>query len=96
MWKLRTGLAVAVLVAVPALVTASEGLDVPAALEKTVSLDGLTGISLFCARAYNDNLWLYAIYCTASMGIVGMVIAFVTDLILRAIGMEVHKIAHRE
>lgn len=96
MWKLRSGLAVAILVAVPALVTATEGLDVPEALEKTVSLDGLTGISFFFARAYNENAWLYAVYCAGTMGLVGVLIAVVTDVILKAIGMEVHKIEHRE
>jgi hypothetical protein len=96
MRKLRISLAAAIFLALPACLAASEGLDVPEALKKTVSLDGLTGIRLFFARVYNENAWLYAVYCTAMMAVVGMVIAFVTDLILKAIGMEVHKIEHRE
>ena len=96
MWKPRIGLAVAVLLAIPTGAIASEGLDVPEALEQTVSLEGLTGISLFFARTYNENIWLYAVYCTAIMAVVGMVIAYVADLILRAIGMETHKIEHNE
>ena len=96
MWKLRISLAAVILLAVAGLLAASEGLDVPEALEKTVSLEGLTGLNLFFARAYNENSWLYAAYCTAMMAIVGMIIAFVTDLLLKAIGMEVHKIEHRE
>ena len=96
MWKYRTGLAVAILLAIPTTLCASEGLDVPEALVKTISLDGLTGIRLFFARAYNENAWLYAVYCTATMAVVGMVIAFVTDLILKALGLEVHRIAHQE
>jgi ABC-type phosphate/phosphonate transport system permease subunit len=96
MRKLCIGLAAVVLGAVPALLFATEGLDVPEALEKTVSQDGLTGISLFFARAYNENTWLYALYCTVTMAVVGMVIAFVTDLVLKAIGIEVHKIEHKE
>jgi len=96
MWKLGTVLAAAILLGIPALVSASEGLDVPDALERTVSLEGLTGISLFFARAYNDNLWLYATYCTAAMAIVGMVIALVTERILSAVGMEVEAITHKE
>jgi hypothetical protein len=94
--KLRIALAALILLAVPAVLTASEGLDVPEALEKTVSVEGLTGISLLVVQAYNDNAWLYAVYCTASMGVVGMVIAFLADRILKAIGMQVNRIEHRE
>jgi hypothetical protein len=96
MWKFRNGLAAAILLAIPALLAASEGLEVPEALEKTVPLEGLTGISFFFAQAYNDNAWLYAGYCTATMAAVGVIIALVTDMILKVIGMEVHKIEHRE
>ncbi|MBI5115408.1 hypothetical protein HZA56_02945 [Candidatus Poribacteria bacterium] len=78
------------------LVAASEGLDVPEALEKKVPLENLSGISLFFAKTYNENLWLYAIYCTVLMATVGMVIALGTDVILKAIGMDVHKIEHKE
>jgi hypothetical protein len=97
MWKLRTSLATALLLVGPALILyASEGLDLPEALEKTVSLEGLTGLNLFLARAYNEQLWLYAICCTATMAVVGMVIAFLTDRLLKVVGIEVHKIEHRE
>jgi hypothetical protein len=96
MRRLLLCLTAAVLFALPTRLTASEGLDVPEALQNTVSEDGLTGISLFFARAYNENPWLYAFYCTAVMAVVGVVIAFATDFILKAIGMEVHKIKHKE
>ncbi len=96
MRKLWIGLVAAAFVAAPALLAASEGLDVPEALKQTASLEGLSGIGLFFARAYNENSWLYAAYCTVTMAVVGMVIAFVTDLALKAVGMEVHKIEHRE
>ncbi|MEW5796223.1 MAG: hypothetical protein AB1772_07655 [Candidatus Zixiibacteriota bacterium] len=75
---------------------ASEGLDIPEALEKKVPLENLSGISLFFARTYNENLWLYALYCTVMMAVVGMLIALATDVVLKAIGMEVHKIEHKE
>jgi hypothetical protein len=81
---------------IPAFLRAAEGLDVPEALDKIVSLEGLTGFNLFFARAYNGNPWLYALYCTVTMAVVGMAIAFVTDRILKAIGMEVHRIEHKE
>ena len=96
MRRLHLCLAAAVLLAAPALLVANEGLHVPEALRKTVSEEGLSGISLFFARAYNENSWLYAFYCTATIAIVGIVIAFVTDLMLKAIGLEVHKIQHKE
>ena len=73
-----------------------EGLDIPESLEKKVSLEGLSGISLFFAKTYNDNLSLYALICTVLMAAVGVSIAYVVDLILKAIGMEVGKIEHKE
>jgi hypothetical protein len=73
-----------------------EGLDVPESLDRKVELEGLSGISYFFAWAYNNNLWLYAVSCTVSMAVIGMAIAYVTDFILRAVGLETHKIEHRE
>jgi hypothetical protein len=65
-------------------------------LEKKVSLQGLNWVNYFFAKWYNDNLWVYAIIVTGLMGLVGGVIAVVTDVFLKAIGMEVSKIEHRE
>lgn len=82
---------------VPGIALASgEGLDVPEALDHKVALEGLSGIRLFFSELYNNNLWLYAILCTVLMAAVGMAIAYVTDLLLKAMGMEVAKIEHRE
>jgi len=75
---------------------ASEGLDIPEALDRKVSLEGLSGLNRFFASTYNDNLTLYAVICTVIMAVVGVVIAFGTDMILKAMGMEVHKIEHKE
>jgi len=80
----------------PSLLWAGEGLDVPEALDKKIPLEALSGLNLFFAKTYNENLWTYAIYCTVLMGVVGMVIALGTDVILKAIGMETHKIEHKE
>ena len=41
-------------------------------------------------------MWLYAIIVTGLMGLIGLIIALVTDIILKMIGMEVHKIEHHE
>ena len=66
------------------------------ALQKKVDVTKLSGINYFFASWYNDNMWLYAIIVTALMGVIGMLIALVTDVILKIIGMEVHKIEHHE
>ncbi|MBI5489052.1 MAG: hypothetical protein HY905_17085 [Deltaproteobacteria bacterium] len=91
------GLIIAILALLPSLAAAGgEGLEVPEAVGKKVPLEGLTGINLWASQLYNDNLWLFAVVCTVVMGVVGVTIAFGTDLILKAIGMEVHKIEHKE
>ena len=66
------------------------------ALEKKIDLAKLTGLNYFFASWYNDNMWLYAIMVTVIMGVVGLLIALVTDVILKMIGMEVHKMEHHE
>ena len=84
------------LLAVPTLVWASEGLDIPEELGKKVDLTNLGGINYFFAHWYNDNLWVYATIVTVLMGLLGFAIALVTDIILKMIGMEVHKMEHHE
>ncbi len=81
---------------VTAVCWASEGLDVPEPLDKKIALEKLSGLNLIVARLYNDNLILYALACTVLMAVVGVVIAFGTDLLLKAIGMDVSKIEHKE
>jgi hypothetical protein len=79
-----------------ALLWGGEGLEVPEELGKKIDLASLSGINHFFAKSYNDNLWLYALMVTAIMGVIGLLIALVTDIILKLIGMEVHKIEHHE
>jgi ABC-type phosphate/phosphonate transport system permease subunit len=67
-----------------------------ALLEKKIDLSTLGGINYFFAKWYNDNLWVYALIVTVLMGVMGMLIALVTDVILKMIGMEVSKIEHHE
>ncbi len=82
------------LLGVPALVwAASEKAEL---LEKKIDLSKLSGINYFFAQWYNDNLWVYATIVTVLMGLVGFGIALVADVILKMIGMEVHKIEHHE
>ncbi len=80
----------------PALLWASEGLDVPEELGKKVDLANLGAIDYFFAHWYNDNLWVYATIVTVLMGLLGFTIALVTDVILKMIGMETHKMEHHE
>ena len=84
------------LLSVPTLVWAAEGLDVPEELGKKVDLSNLSSINYFFAKWYNDNLWVYATIVTVLMGVVGLVIAVGADVILKMIGMEVSKIEHHE
>jgi hypothetical protein len=66
------------------------------ALQKKIDVAKLSGLNYFFASWYNDNMWLYAIIVTVLMGVIGLLIALVTDIILKMIGMEVHKIEHHE
>jgi len=66
------------------------------ALQKKIDVTKLSGINYFFASWYNDNMWLYAIIVTVLMGVVGMLIALVDDIIFKMIGMETHKIEHHE
>lgn len=84
------------LLGLPTLVWASEGLDVPEELGKKVDLTNLGGLNYFFAHWYNDNLWVYATIVTVLMGLLGFTIALVTDVILKMIGMETHKMEHHE
>jgi hypothetical protein len=78
------------------LLWASEGLDVPEELGRKIDLANLSGINFFFAHWYNDNMWVYAGMVTALMGCLGLTIALVTDIFLKMIGMDVHKIEHHE
>jgi hypothetical protein len=83
------------LLGVPALVWAA-AVEKASKLEQKVDLANLSGINYFFASWYNDNLWVYATIVTVLMGLVGFGIALVADVILKMIGMEVHKIEHHE
>ncbi len=84
------------LLGVPTLLWAAEGLDIPEELDKKVDLTNLGGINYFFAHWYNDSLWVYATIVTVLMGLLGFTIALVTDIFLKMAGMDVHKIEHHE
>jgi hypothetical protein len=92
-----SSLALALLLLImPVLARASEGLEVPETLDHKAALEGLSGIRLIFAKMYNENLLLYAIVCTVLMAVIGIAIAYVTDIFLKMMGMEVTKIEHKE
>jgi hypothetical protein len=82
------------LLSLPTLVWAAE--EKAEMLEKKVDLAKLGGINYFFAKWYNDNLWIYALIVTVLMGVVGMLIALVTDVFLKMAGMDVSKMEHHE
>jgi hypothetical protein len=84
------------LLGLPVWAWAAGGGEKATKLERKVDLANLTGLNYLFASWYNDNIWLYAIIVTVLMGVVGLAIALVTDVILKMIGMEVSKIEHHE
>ena len=65
-------------------------------LTKKIDTKDLSGINLWIAELYNDNKVMYAITVTFVMAIVGSIIAFLTDLVLKYLGMNVTRISHTE
>lgn len=65
-------------------------------LERKVDLVNLGGLNYFFAKWYNENLWVYATIATVLMGLVGLIIAVCTDVILKMVGLDVSKIEHHE
>ncbi|MDI6853976.1 MAG: hypothetical protein QME75_10300 [Deltaproteobacteria bacterium] len=85
------------LLALPALVwAAGPGEKAPDMATRQVKVEGISFINAFFAGWYNDNKMVFAIIVTVIMGLVGGIIAFVTDIILKFIGMDVSKIEHHE
>ncbi|OGR05368.1 MAG: hypothetical protein A3K23_05475 [Desulfobacca sp. RBG_16_58_9] len=85
------------LVALPTLSWAAEpGEKTADFATKQVKVEGLNAINYFFATTYNSNKLTFAIIVTVIMGAVGGIIAFVTDIFLKVIGMDVSKIEHHE
>jgi hypothetical protein len=85
------------LLTAPALVWAADpGEKVVDMGTRQVATVGLSAINLFFAGWYNDNKWVFAIIVTVMMGLMGAIIAFVTDIFLKAAGLDVSKMDHHE
>lgn len=85
------------LLAMPTLALAADpGEKVADMATRQVKVAGLSAINAFFAGWYNDSKMVFAIIVTVIMGLVGGLIAFFTDIILKSIGMDVSKIDHHE
>jgi len=85
------------LLGLPTLVwAAGPGEKAPDMAIRKVATAGLSAINLFFAGWYNDNKWVFALIVTVLMGVMGGVIAFVTDIFLKAAGLDVSKMDHHE
>lgn len=78
---------ICVLGAVAPACASGDGHGDTAELKHVVDLEGKTGFSLFMARLYNNNRLLYALFVTAVMAVMGIVVAKFTGLVLRLIGI---------
>lgn len=66
------------------------------AFQNKIDTRNLTGIEYLIADMYNNDRVLYAIVVTLVMATLGTGMAYLTDLILKALGLEVSRISHRE
>lgn len=66
------------------------------ALSQTIETEHLSGVNLWIAKIYNGDRILYAVIVTLVMAALGTTLAFLTDLVLKAFGLEVSRISHRE
>jgi ABC-type phosphate/phosphonate transport system permease subunit len=64
--------------------------------ENKVNTTNLSGIEYLIASIYNNNRLMYAIIVTVVMAILGTIMSYLTDLVLKALGLEVSRISHRE
>ncbi|TAL68821.1 MAG: hypothetical protein EPN82_09125 [Bacteroidetes bacterium] len=72
------------------------GVEKEGLLNVRVDTSDLEGIRLWLTNLYNDHRFLFAVVVTLTMATVGITIAFLTDIILKVLGLEVSKIQHHE
>lgn len=56
----------------------------------------LSGFEKWVTRIYNGHRVLYAVIVTLVMAAMGITLAFLADIVLKALGLEVSRISHRE
>jgi hypothetical protein len=57
-------------------------------LEHTVTTDGKTGVNLILAQLYNEHRLQYSLVVTLTMAILGIVVAQVTEWLLKLVGAK--------
>jgi len=65
-------------------------------LEHRVQVEDLSGFNRWLGELYNDNRWLFAVVVTATMALMGTVIALVADVVLKRLGLGVKPMRHGE
>ncbi|MCL5991290.1 MAG: hypothetical protein M1419_04230 [Bacteroidetes bacterium] len=59
-------------------------------LNKTVKVEGLTGLNLFLAQTYNSNRLLFAVISTGVIVILGVIVTYIVSLFIKPAG-HTHK-----
>lgn len=72
----------------PVILSAGDDHEEGGDLEYVVPTDSLSGISLFLANLYNEHRLLYALIVTGTMALLGILVALITDYLLRLIGFR--------
>ena len=63
---------------------------------RQVKTEGLSAFNAFFAVWYNSNKIIFAAIVTVLMGLAGAAIAFITEILLKRVGLDVSKIEHNE
>lgn len=87
-WLLTGVFLIMVVLACCPVVSAGGGHGENAAISETVDTAGKTGIGLYLANLYNNDRLMYALLVTATMAVLGMIVAQVADIVLRVIGAQ--------
>lgn len=92
-WFLRkpTALLAVILASIlifPLILSAGDDHEEGGNLDYVVPTDSLSGLSLFLADLYNEHRLLYALIVTATMALLGILVALITDYLLRLIGFR--------
>ena len=65
-------------------------------MNRVIETKNLSGINLWIAEIYNNDRVLYAVIVTLVMALLGSIMAFGTDLVLKYFGINVSRISHHE
>lgn len=95
-WIALGCLAAGLAAAGPAPARGSGGEEDAAVLTHEARTEGLSGLNLWLARLYNGDKWVFAAVVTVTMALMGALIAVVVDFVLKRLGLDVKRMAHRE